>query len=155
MFFLSMITRKSESSLPAAKKATKGPRSPLLLFEAGSIAPSIGPQATAEQIVALHVAAAWTDDVVDSLQCGGANKGWGSMAREIKVIQGKLARIDRVKRKNETANTGVALREADEIADRLAQVWLDLSAHRARARATRGASSKQEHGQRLHTAGER
>ncbi len=87
--------------------------------------------ATAEQLAALKTQALWVDEIASRMEQRGKSIA-DADARELRLINAELARFDRVaKASGESGKTGVLRQDADELADRLAQLWLNVRVARA------------------------
>ncbi len=82
--------------------------------------------ATAEQLAALKTQALWIDEIASRMEQRGKSIA-DADARELRLVNAELTRFDRVaKASGESGKTGVLRQDADELADRLAQLWLNV-----------------------------
>ncbi len=87
--------------------------------------------ATAEQLAALKTQALWIDEIASRMEQRGKSIA-DADARELRLVNAELTRFDRVaKASGESGKTGVLRQDADELADRLAQLWLNVRTARA------------------------
>ena len=98
----------------------------VLLGVSASVAQQSPAQENAEHVALLQSLADWTHDVVDRLQGRGKTVS-GELTRELLAIEGQLARFDRIIRQP-AEGMSVSRLDVEDLADRLANVWLGVRA---------------------------
>ena len=98
----------------------------VLLSATASLSQQTPAQVNAEHVALLQSVADWTHEVIDRFQGRGKTVS-GDLTRELLAIEGQLSRFERIA-KQPTGDQTFSRLDVEDLADRLAKVWLGVRA---------------------------